>query len=162
MAKRKTKKKPSAFNKRVGSLIKGGKTFRQAVKLASKGGSTRKTARISTKKRKVFKVRVRSSTMAKKRKRSRSSGGFGTKGIAGMLKNAGLAFAIGSGTKALLDTAAVQFNVPQIAQVSSIAGAFTAFSSAKGIPGIAAAAPFLLSLRPINNGGGGSGMGEFV
>lgn len=46
--KAKKKRKPSAFNKRVGKLIKGGMTFKQAVKAAKKGGSSTKA---STKKK---------------------------------------------------------------------------------------------------------------
>ena len=99
----------------------------------------------AARKQKVYKVKRRSNmSMAKRRVKSRrrsSSRGFG--GILGMVEKAGLAFAVGNGTAQVLNATAQIVGLPQLQQVAPLAGAFTAYKTGKGIPGIVAAYPLL-------------------
>lgn len=82
-----------------------------------------------------------------------------------MLSSAGRAFAVGLGTKMVLDELGQQFNVPQVSKFSNIAGGLIAFQEGKGLPGIAAAFPFISKVtRGVTNGNGGTqaGSGAFV
>jgi len=164
MVKRKRKRKASAFAMRVGRNRRSGMSFKAAVR-AAKGGSTTRSRRKVSRKRKVNIVRVRSVSMARRKRRSsrRSSRsiipGFGK--VGSIVKNVGLAFAIGLGVSTAANAVADNFNIPQARQFGNVAAAFGAATAAPGIAGLGAAAAFLLS----GTGGGGaapSGTGAFV
>jgi len=128
----------------------------------------------STPKRKVNKP-VRRNVMhmarrkSKTRRRSSSTRGLG--GMFGMISKAGNAFAVGFGTSTVLNTVADSIGMPQLKQIAPIAGAFTAYQTGKGLPGIVAAYP-LLTAGGINilgnllpgqtQGQGRAGVGAFV
>lgn len=141
--------------KKLYSLNGGLFTQAEVVRARARVGATRLG------KRKAYKVRVHSSTMAKrKRKTTRRRSNLGSLGlgkIGGLLKNAGLAFAIGAGTMQLANMAGTQLNIPQLRQYAPILGAITSFTSVSGIPGIIAGGSFLLSSGLF---GGGTGQGQ--
>lgn len=165
--------------KKVSFTTKDGRrvSFTPGVRKRTKRKATAKQSRAlakgrATLKRKAFKGKKRSIMhMARRKTKSRrrsSSRGLG--GMLGMLSRAGNAFAVGFGTSTVLNTVADSVGMPQLKQIAPIAGAFTAYQTGKGIPGIVAAYPLLTAgginilgnLLPGQAQGPTAGVGAFV
>lgn len=141
----KKKRKLTAYNRFVAKKVRGGSTFKQAAR-SWKGGRT--TTRASPRKRKQYKAKRRINYGMAKRKRAskKRTTGFrlpGIGNIGAMLKAVGLGFAVGAGTVTAINYIGDMSRIPQIKQVAPIAGAYAAWATSPGIPGIVAAIPLI-------------------
>ncbi len=154
--------------KQVGGK-RAGRFYSVGGGLFSQSELTRARARVGAVrlgKRKVFKKRRVTLSMARRKRRTvkRRASGLRLGGLPNLLKNAGLAFAIGVGASTLIAQAGQQFNVPQLSKVAPLAGAFAAVTSTAGIGGIAAGASLLIGSGIIGGAApsNGAGVGAFV
>lgn len=121
--------------------------------------------------RTIYKTNVRRvGTMARKRGRRtfrrgsrRSFAGVG--GIMGLVRNAGMGYAVGTGVESVLISVARMINVKPIADFAPMAGALSAYQAGGGgISGIAAALPQAtkagLTLGSVFGGAGASSAGS--
>jgi len=169
MAKKgKGKRKLSAYNKHIRKKVKAGATFMQAVR-SWKGKKTKSRPKNKRKKYKQQRRNIVRSNMPRRRtrrRRSRGFGGFSVGRIGNTLKNIGLGFAIGAGTMAAINFVGDMANIPQARQIAPLAGAFSAYTAAPGLPGILAAIPLVQQSGVlgglISGGQTAQGQGAFV